>query len=193
VRLRESPSPYLGSKELSYCALRTQLLMSLHDCSQRASSSKPAAGANRAERDFFSRVRLSVGRRGLGFVCCCLLSDYQWQDFVVCRFRHMLIITPKRPAYIIAVDCCNWHHPWLICQAVRFCDCLAVKNDAVIAFVKVRESLPRSGRCYDLVWLLDAALGIMLANTNDAANVLSFCRCVSRSRVRGAATTWCGC
>jgi hypothetical protein len=59
VRLKESPSPYLGSKELSYCALRTQLLMSLHDCSQRASSSssKAAHGGNRAERDFFSRVR----------------------------------------------------------------------------------------------------------------------------------------
>jgi hypothetical protein len=35
------------------------LLMSLHDCSQRASSSSKAAhGANRAERDFFSRVRV---------------------------------------------------------------------------------------------------------------------------------------
>eukprot|EP00775_Hariotina_reticulata_P013351 gene13351-13479_t len=31
VRLKESSSLYLGCKELSYCALRTQLLMSLHD------------------------------------------------------------------------------------------------------------------------------------------------------------------
>uniref|UniRef100_A0A383VWM1 Negative elongation factor B n=1 Tax=Tetradesmus obliquus TaxID=3088 RepID=A0A383VWM1_TETOB len=66
VRLKESPSPYLGSKELSYCALRTQLLMALHDCSQRAGvgGAKAAAGGSRAERDFFSRVRESLPREG---------------------------------------------------------------------------------------------------------------------------------
>jgi hypothetical protein len=31
LRLRESPHQNLGPKELSYCALRTQLTMSLHD------------------------------------------------------------------------------------------------------------------------------------------------------------------
>lgn len=58
VRLKESPSPYLGAKELSYCALRTQLLMSLHDSSQKAPSSK-AAGGQAKERDFLSRVSSS--------------------------------------------------------------------------------------------------------------------------------------
>jgi hypothetical protein len=74
VRLKESPSPYLGSKELSYCALRTQLLMSLHDCSQRASSSSKAAhGVNRAERDFFSRVRITrVERQQFPYECVSL-------------------------------------------------------------------------------------------------------------------------
>eukprot|EP00878_Enallax_costatus_P019924 GHUV01021038.1.p1 GENE.GHUV01021038.1~~GHUV01021038.1.p1 ORF type:complete len:417 (+),score=123.02 GHUV01021038.1:446-1696(+) len=55
VRLKESPSPYLGSKELSYCALRTQLLMSLHDSSLKGPSGKAAPGI-RKEKDFLSRV-----------------------------------------------------------------------------------------------------------------------------------------
>jgi hypothetical protein len=31
IRLHTSDAPYLSLKELSYCALRTQLLMALHD------------------------------------------------------------------------------------------------------------------------------------------------------------------
>ena len=31
VRLRDSESPYCGVKEASYCTLRSQLLMALHD------------------------------------------------------------------------------------------------------------------------------------------------------------------
>jgi hypothetical protein len=40
------------------------------------------------------------------------------------------------------------HHSYQIC-------CPVAADDDVF---QVRESLPREGRCYDLVWLLDAAL-----------------------------------
>lgn len=61
VRLKESPSPYLGSKELSYCALRTQLLMSLHDSSLKGPSGKKASGVWK-EKDFLTKVTSLIGQ-----------------------------------------------------------------------------------------------------------------------------------
>ena len=40
VRLRDSESPYPGVKEASYCTLRSQLLMALHDSNVSEITSK---------------------------------------------------------------------------------------------------------------------------------------------------------
>ena len=43
VRLRDSESPYCGVKEASYCTLRSQLLMALHDNNISEITSKVSA------------------------------------------------------------------------------------------------------------------------------------------------------
>ena len=51
VRLRDSESPYCGVKEASYCTLRCQLLMALHDNNISEITSKVGASLQGALGD----------------------------------------------------------------------------------------------------------------------------------------------
>lgn len=57
VRLKESTAPYMGTRELSYCALRTQLLMALRDAGGRV----PGV-TRRGGQDFVGGLREQLPR-----------------------------------------------------------------------------------------------------------------------------------
>jgi hypothetical protein len=60
MRLRDSEAPYCGVKEAAYCALRSQLLMALHDVNVNEITSKASAAVNHASLSLHHHVARCV-------------------------------------------------------------------------------------------------------------------------------------